>query len=104
MGLLIDRSVYGRRRPKTFWNSVRVLVGHLIATSIIFSLLFAIAWALSWLLACLDSLHSFPPDMYELIKRMEIWLIYADAIISAAALLFGAFRFFTDLFEVRHHA
>jgi hypothetical protein len=77
MGLLIDRDVL-LRRPKTFWRSVRQLIGHLLATSLIFLMLFAIAWALSWLLTCLDSLHKFPPEIFEIITRCEVWLIYGD--------------------------
>jgi hypothetical protein len=104
MGLLIDRDVLGLKRPKTFWRSVRQLIGHLLATSLIFLLLFAIAWALSWLLTCLDSLHKFPPEIFEIITRCEVWLIYGDVIMSAAVLIVGAFRFFGDLFEVGNHA
>jgi hypothetical protein len=104
MGLFIDRAYLRRRRPKTFWRSVRNLVGHLLATSLIFLVLFAIAWALSWALTCLDSLHEFPPEIFGLITRFEVWLIYGDGIMSAAVLLVGSFRFFGDLFEANTHA
>ena len=103
MGLFIDRAYLSRNRPKTFWRSVRNLLGHLLATSLIFLLLFAIAWALSWLLACLDSLHKFPPEIFDLIARFEVWSIYGDAALSCAVLLIGAYRFFGDLLEVHHH-
>jgi len=104
MGLFIDRAYLRRNRPKTFWRSVGNLVGHLLATSLIFLLLFAIAWALSWLLACLDSLHKFPPEIFDLIARFEVWLIYGDAALSGGVVLIGAYRFFSDLLEVHHHA
>jgi hypothetical protein len=104
MGLFIDRACLRRKGPKTFWRSVRNLIGHLLATSLIFMLVFATAWALSWLLTCLDSLHKFPPQIFEMITRFEVWLIYGDAGLSGAVLLIGAIRFFDDLLEVHHHA
>ena len=79
-------------------------MGHLLATSLIFLFLFAIAWALSWTLTCLDSLHEFPPEIFGIITRFEVWLIYGDAALSGAVLLIGAYRFFSDLLEVSHHA
>jgi len=42
MGLLIDRECLEVRRPKPFRRSVRNLIGHLLATSLLFLLMFAI--------------------------------------------------------------
>jgi uncharacterized membrane protein HdeD (DUF308 family) len=80
-------SLFGRRRSKSFWESVWTLLGHLLGTAAIFVTLFGIARGLSWLLAGLDSLHSFPPEIFAIITRIEAWLIYADAVCGLVMLI-----------------
>ena len=94
---------FRNRRPKTFWESVWNLIGHLFGTAVIFVVFFAIAWGLSYLLSGLDALHKFPQEILDIIQRIEIALIYADALLCSIVLFAGAVRFCSDLMKVRNY-
>jgi hypothetical protein len=95
--------LFRNTRPKTFWESVWNLIGHLLGTAVIFIVFFAIAWGLSYLLAGLDTLHKFPQEILDIIQRIEIWPIYGDAVLCSVVLIAGTVRFCIDLMEARQH-
>ena len=91
--------MFGQRKPKTFWESVFSLIGHLLGTAVIFVTFFCLAWGISFILSGLDALHKFPEEIYQIITRIEVWLIYADAVLCTIVLIAGAWRFCSDLME-----
>lgn len=86
---------------KPYWTSVVGLVTHLIATAIIFTALFSIGWLVSIALHALHRIHPFPEEIFRLISRMEIYLVYADAALSTVVLFIGMWRFCKDVVEAR---
>lgn len=88
------------KRVRLYWSSVVGLVGHLIASAIIFTALFSLGWLVSIALHALHAIHPFPADMFEFVTRMEVYLVYADAALSSTILLTGMWRFCRDVVEV----
>jgi len=82
-----------------YWYSVSRLIGHLFGTVVIFGTFFTFGWLLSVLLHYLDTLHKFPPEILAIITRIEVGLIYADALLCVIMLMAGTFRFCRDLVE-----
>ena len=66
-----------------------------------FVFFFVIAWGLSYFVAALDAMHKFPEEIFGIIQRIEVWMVYADAALCGVVLMTGAIRFCTDLIEVR---
>ena len=89
-----------RKRRRTFAESVVGLLGHLLGTAIIFGAFFGIAWAVGYGLHFLDGVHKFPEETYRFISRLELWLVYADALLCTVVLIAGAWRFIRDLLGV----
>lgn len=90
-----------RDRPRVgYWWSVLSLMGHLLATAVIFTSLFTIGWLVSVVLHALHRYHPFPDEMFKFVTRIELYLIYADSVLSGIALLVGMVRFCKQVMEV----
>jgi hypothetical protein len=94
---------FGVHRPKrkSFAESVVGLVSHLLGAAVIFVAFFTIAWCVSWLLHKLHGVHPFPDEIFRLVTRVEVWAIYADAVLCAIVSLAGAARFCVEILEAR---
>ena len=79
-----DRS----RRPRNE-SSVRRLIGHLAATTLVFVVFVLLVWIASWTFSFVHSIHPFPNDVFKLLVKLEIILVYFDAAASGAVLLYG---------------
>jgi hypothetical protein len=82
-----------RDTRKTFWELVFGLIGHLLGTGVIFVAFLVIAWGISFILAGLDALHKFPPEVWDIFTKIEVWLIYADLLLCTIVFVAGAWRF-----------
>jgi hypothetical protein len=88
---------WNHRGGDAYWTSIRLLVGHLVGTAIIFVALFTIAWGLAALLSWFNTIHPFPPPIFAFVTKLEIGLVYADAVFCALVLLGGTWRFLKDI-------
>jgi hypothetical protein len=93
----IGEQMYAWSRPKgTFFRSILLLVGHLSCTALVFVALFSLGWIVSCVFNYLDTIHKFPDEIFKLVTRLEIGLVYVDAIVSGVVLLAGILRFVRD--------
>lgn len=92
---------YDRRKRRTFSESVVGLIAHLCGTAIIFVTFFTIGWAVSYLLHWLHSIHPFPDEIFRIITKIEVVVIYADGLLCGVVLMAGALRFCKELMEDR---
>ena len=88
---------WNRNGGNTYWTSIRLLIGHLVATAIIFVSLFTIAWGLAALLSWFNAIHPFPLPIFAFVTKLEISLVYVDAAFCAIVLLGGTWRFIKDI-------
>ena len=88
-------------KRKSFAESVVGLVFHLVGAAVIFVAFFAIAWVVSLSLHWLHGIHPFPDEIFWLVSRVEVWAIYADAVLCAIVLLAGSGRFCREVVEAR---
>lgn len=93
--------MYWRARTRRigYWWSVVALVGHLIGTAIIFIALVSIGWLVSIALHALHRYHPFPDEIFRFIVRVELYLVYAAAVVSAIVLCTGTVGFCKQLLE-----
>lgn len=75
------------------------LLGHLLASAVIFTSLFTMSWLVSLTLHALHRHHPFPEDMFRFVTRIELYLIYVDSVFSGAIVLFGMVRFCKQVIE-----
>lgn len=87
------------KTSKSYWKTVVALVGHLIATAVIFTSLFSIGWLVSLALHALHSVHPFPQETFRFVTRIEVYLVYLDSAVSGIVLLVGMGRFCRDMLE-----
>lgn len=80
-----------------YWTSIRLLIGHLLGTAIVFVTLFAIAWGLTTLLSWFNTIHPFPLQIFAFVARLEMGLVYVDTVFCAIVLLGGTWRFLKDI-------
>jgi hypothetical protein len=89
---------WGRTRG-TFWRSIFQLIGHLGGTALVFVALFSLGWAVSCSFNYLNSIHKFPDEIFELVTRLEVGLVYIDAAVSGVVLTAGIVRFVVEVFK-----
>ena len=85
-------------RSGGYWNSIRLLIGHLAATAIVFVSLFTIAWGLAALLSWFNTIHPFPVQIFAFVTKLEVVLVYVDTAFCAIVLLGGTWQFLKDIF------
>lgn len=69
------------------------LMVHATFDAIVFVTLFTVCWLVSLCLDSLNRIHGFPPTVYTLAGRLEIWLFYLDCALSGFVLAFTCVRF-----------
>jgi hypothetical protein len=75
-------------------------MGHLLGTAVIFTALFSIGWLVSVVLHALHRYHPFPDEIFRFVTKIELYLVYADAVLSGIVLIAGMIRFCKQLVEV----
>jgi hypothetical protein len=88
---------WNRNGGDTYWTSIRLLIGHLVGTAVIFVTLFTLAWGLATLLSWFNTIHPFPLQIFAFVTKLEIGLVYADAVFCAIVLLGGTWRFLKEI-------
>lgn len=84
---------HGKSPPKKrYIDFLLALIGHLLGTAVIFVSFFIICWAVSWLLHFVHSVHPFPNEIFVVITKFELGVVYTDMFLCAFLLLGGAFR------------
>ena len=89
---------YERNRNGGYWNSIRLLIGHLAATAIMFVSLLTIAWGLAALLSWFNTIHPFPVQIFAFVTKLEVVLVYVDTASCAMVLLGGTWHFLKEIF------
>lgn len=74
-------------------------MGHVIFDAITFVTLITTCWLVSSCLEHLNTIHRFPPRVYTLASRLEIWLFYLDCALSGFLVAFTCVRFVIDTLE-----
>jgi hypothetical protein len=75
-------------------------MGHPLGTAVIFTALFSIGWLVSVVLHALHRYHPFPDEIFRFVTKIELYLVYADAVLSGIVLIAGMIRFCKQLVEV----
>jgi hypothetical protein len=75
-------------------------MGHLLGTAVIFTALFTIGWLVSVVLHALHRYHPFPDEIFRFVTKIELYLVYADSLLSGIVLIAGMTRFCKQLMEV----
>lgn len=91
--------LYESHRKKSYLASVIGLIAHLAGTAVIFSAVFVFGWLVSVLFHWLHKIHPFGDEIFRIITRLEVGLIYIDIGLSLIVLCAGAWRFCAELFE-----
>jgi hypothetical protein len=76
-----------------------MLIGHLGATAFVFVSLFTLGWCASFVFHYLNAVHHFPEEIFTLLTRFEIGLVYVDTAVSGIVLLTGILRYIRDVLE-----
>ena len=90
--------LYPPKRPK-YIDSLLILLGHLVGTTLIFGSFFVLIWLLSYLLSWLHGIHQFPQEIFEVIQKIELGAIYVDAGLCVVVLIAGMLKFCKDIFR-----
>ena len=88
---------YYRGGRATFVGAVSSLIGHIVATAILFVTIMAVTWAISWSFSYLNEIHKFPSVTQKILIILEVGLLSIDALLCLVLILFGAKRFITEL-------
>lgn len=74
-------------------------MAYVIFDAIIFVTVFTTCWFVSLCFDCLNAIHRFPPRVYTLVGRLEIWLFHLDCVLSGFLLAFGCVKFIIHTLE-----
>jgi hypothetical protein len=87
------------RSGRTHLQSFRLLIAHVVGTAAVFVTLITVGWLVSLCLEYLNTIHRFPPQVYTLAGRLEIWLFYLDSMLSGFSFVVGFVDFTLYLLE-----
>jgi len=95
-----DRKMSGWGRTRgIFWRSIFQLIGHLGGNALVFVALFSLGWIVSCSFNYLNSIHQFPDELFNLVTKLEVGLVYVDAAVSGVVLTGGIVRFVLEVFR-----
>jgi hypothetical protein len=87
------------KAKRSHLSAVGLLIVHVAVTTLIFVAVFTTDW-LAWIFfSYLNSIHKFPPQVYTLSSRAEVWIFYVDCVLSAIVLLSSLIQFVWDIVE-----
>jgi len=79
--------------PRSDAKSILLLAGHLVGSAFIFATFFTMQW-LMWLgFDQLDRMHPLPETIRLLVSKLEIVILYADAIVTGIVVIAAMYRF-----------
>lgn len=93
--------LYEDRERRSFFNSLFMLMGHVVGGALLFIGIAAISWGLGFAVATLHAIHPFSPAVLDLLNGVEEGLLYLDMGLSGIVLLVGAFRFLKEIVGAR---
>ena len=99
----MSNDYFGGRKKISFFDSVVSLIGHLLGSAILFLSFYAIGWIISFVVHWLNLIHKVPPDIAIFTAKIELWIVYADAVLCFFVISAGAYRFIRDLGDMRWH-
>jgi len=71
----------------------------MLATAVVFVVFYSLIWLTWTLFVQLHKVSPFPDNVFELVVRIEKWVIYFDILGCAVMLAVGFLRFCRDLME-----
>lgn len=74
-------------------------MAHVTFDAVVIVTLFSACWLVSLCLDYLNRIHGFPPRVYTLAGRLELWLLYLDCVVGGFMVAFTCFRFMIDTLE-----
>ena len=74
-------------------------MGYAIFDAIVFVTIFTVCWLVSLCFDSLNTVHRFPPRVYTLVARLEIWLFYLDCVLSGFMVFFSCIKFVIHVLE-----
>jgi len=87
-------------RRHSYWGSVLGLVGHLAGTAVIFMVFLGLVWVVALFLHWLNAIHPLPVEIYGLVTKFEVGLVYIDAVLCLVVLIAGLIRFVREVVNV----
>jgi len=72
---------------------------HVVFNAAVFLTVFTAGWLVSLCLDHLNTIHRFPPQVYTLARRLEIWLFYLDSALSGVSFVASCIAFTLYLLE-----
>lgn len=81
----------------SFLRAASSLVGHILATAVLFVAIMAATWGISWAFSRLDEIHRFPEVSHKILTYLEVGLLVIDALLCLVLILFGAKRFVSEI-------
>lgn len=81
------------RPHRSYSAAVFGLIGHLLGTGVIFVSFILIGWLIAYFLHFLNEIHPFSVEIFGFITKLELYLVYGDALLCGLVLLGGAIRF-----------
>ncbi len=73
------------------------LLGHFLATFLVFATLFTLAWALDFCCAWLNNIRPLSQKTFKLLSGLERGILYGDAALCAYSWLTGSWRFLKEM-------
>jgi hypothetical protein len=86
-------------RAQSFAKAILKLMGHIAGGAILFLTVAIAAWLLGVVVDQLNRLHPFPEKVLSIVHTAELWLLYADVLLSAIVVIFGIITFIRELSE-----
>lgn len=68
-------------------------MAHMASSAAVFVTLVTTGWLASVCLNYLNTTHGFPPQVYTLAGRLEIWLFYVDSVLSSILFVLSCANF-----------
>lgn len=84
-------------RRATYVESIIHLVGHLAGTAFVFAAFICFGWLISFGLHFLHGVHPFPPEVFALFLKIELGLVYFDAVLCTVVFTAGGVRFWKNI-------
>lgn len=89
--------MYEHQRRPTYVESILHLVGHLAGTAFVFATFIFFGWLISFGLHFLHEIHQFPPEVFAVLLKFELALVYFDGALCAVVFAAGAVRFWKNI-------
>lgn len=96
-----ERVMKWTRYGRVHLRSYGLLIGHLIFGATVFVTVFTVGWLVSLCFNSLNMIHEFPPQAYNLVRRLENWLFYMDYALGGIALVYSCLKFVIYILEDR---